>query len=150
MAQPSSSQLAECRMPMETFDPTRPCLNPAVSSRCQSVASLRQSSLEPYRTCKQVLLQPGKGRTRRAKPNERVTNDDPSSRLLDPTRLRFQQSTPGLRVILPLYGHIPVRFRPLPQLMPGSLLLEQAYAVTHCNPMRIRVLHSEGRSPRDL
>ncbi|MCP9917190.1 chromophore lyase CpcT/CpeT [Cyanobium sp. ATX 6F1] len=40
----------------------------------------------------------------------------------------------------PLYGHILVRFRPLPQLMPGSLLLEQAYAVSPLQPYRIRVL----------
>ena len=29
----------------------------------------------------------------------------------------------------PLYAHILVRFRPAPQLAPGSLLLEQAYAI---------------------
>ncbi len=40
----------------------------------------------------------------------------------------------------PLYGHILVRFRPLPQLKPGSLLLEQAYAIAPREPYRIRVL----------
>ena len=40
----------------------------------------------------------------------------------------------------PLYGHILVRFRPLPQLEAGSLLLEQAYAVAPNEPYRIRVL----------
>lgn len=40
----------------------------------------------------------------------------------------------------PLYAHILVTFRPLPQLEPGSLLLEQAYAITPATPYRIRVL----------
>ena len=40
----------------------------------------------------------------------------------------------------PLYAHILVRFRPLPQLKPGSLLLEQAYAIAPREPYRIRVL----------
>jgi hypothetical protein len=40
----------------------------------------------------------------------------------------------------PLYAHILVNFRPLPQLEPGSLLLEQAYAITPTTPYRIRVL----------
>ncbi|MFN5194799.1 MAG: chromophore lyase CpcT/CpeT [Cyanobacteriota bacterium] len=40
----------------------------------------------------------------------------------------------------PLYAHILVTFRPLPQLEPGSLLLEQAYAITPTTPYRIRVL----------
>jgi len=40
----------------------------------------------------------------------------------------------------PLYAHILVRFRPLPQLEAGSLLLEQAYAIAPNEPYRIRVL----------
>ena len=42
----------------------------------------------------------------------------------------------------PLYAHILVRFRPLPQLAPGSLLLEQAYAFAPAEPYRIRVLRA--------
>jgi hypothetical protein len=40
----------------------------------------------------------------------------------------------------PLFAHILVSTRPLPQLRPGSLLLEQAYAITPKTPYRIRVL----------
>jgi hypothetical protein len=43
----------------------------------------------------------------------------------------------------PLYAHILVRFRPLPQLPPGSLLLEQSYAINPAAPYRIRVLRAE-------
>ena len=43
----------------------------------------------------------------------------------------------------PLYAHILVRFRPLPQLQPGSLLLEQSYAINPAAPYRIRVLRPE-------
>ena len=42
----------------------------------------------------------------------------------------------------PLYAHILVKFRPLPQLAPGSLLLEQTYAITPGAPYRIRVLRA--------
>lgn len=42
----------------------------------------------------------------------------------------------------PLYAHILVRFRPLPQLEPGSLLLEQSYAFAPAQPYRIRVLRA--------
>ena len=45
----------------------------------------------------------------------------------------------------PLYAHILVKFRPLPQLEPGSLLLEQSYAINPAAPYRIRVLHVEQR-----
>jgi hypothetical protein len=45
----------------------------------------------------------------------------------------------------PLYAHILVKFRPLPQLAPGSLLLEQTYAITPGAPYRIRVLRAEQR-----
>jgi hypothetical protein len=43
----------------------------------------------------------------------------------------------------PLYAHILVRLRPLPQLAPGSLLLEQSYAINPAAPYRIRVLRAE-------
>ena len=43
----------------------------------------------------------------------------------------------------PLYAHILVKFRPLPQLAPGSLLLEQSYAINPVAPYRIRVLRPE-------
>ncbi|MEB3277060.1 MAG: chromophore lyase CpcT/CpeT [Cyanobacteriota bacterium] len=43
----------------------------------------------------------------------------------------------------PLYAHILVKFRPLPQLPPGSLLLEQSYAINPAAPYRIRVLRAE-------
>jgi hypothetical protein len=45
----------------------------------------------------------------------------------------------------PLYAHILVRLRPLPQLPPGSLLLEQSYAINPAAPYRIRVLRPEYR-----
>jgi hypothetical protein len=43
----------------------------------------------------------------------------------------------------PLYAHILVKFRPLPELAPGSLLLEQSYAINPAAPYRIRVLRAE-------
>ena len=43
----------------------------------------------------------------------------------------------------PLYAHILVKLRPLPQLAPGSLLLEQSYAINPAAPYRIRVLRVE-------
>ena len=43
----------------------------------------------------------------------------------------------------PLYAHILVKFRPLPHLAPGSLLLEQSYAINPAAPYRIRVLRAE-------
>jgi hypothetical protein len=43
----------------------------------------------------------------------------------------------------PLYAHILVKFRPLPQLEPGSLLLDQSYAINPAAPYRIRVLRAE-------
>ncbi len=45
----------------------------------------------------------------------------------------------------PIYAHILVKFRPLPQLAPGSLLLEQSYAISPGTPYRIRVLRAERR-----
>ncbi|MFM7087871.1 MAG: chromophore lyase CpcT/CpeT [Cyanobium sp.] len=50
----------------------------------------------------------------------------------------------------PLYAHILVRFRPLPQLAPGSLLLEQSYAINPAAPYRIRVLRPERHSDGSL
>lgn len=43
----------------------------------------------------------------------------------------------------PLYAHILVKFRPLAHLEPGSLLLEQSYAINPAAPYRIRVLRAE-------
>jgi hypothetical protein len=43
----------------------------------------------------------------------------------------------------PLYAHILVKMRPLPQLAAGSLLLEQSYAINPAAPYRIRVLRPE-------
>ena len=43
----------------------------------------------------------------------------------------------------PLYAHILVKFRPLPQLPPGSLLLDQSYAINPAAPYRLRVLRAE-------
>ncbi|MEB3176765.1 MAG: chromophore lyase CpcT/CpeT [Synechococcus sp.] len=40
----------------------------------------------------------------------------------------------------PIYAHIQVRVRPLSQLEPGSLLLEQAYTIAPDEPYRLRVL----------
>ena len=45
----------------------------------------------------------------------------------------------------PLYAHILVKFRPLPQLAPGSLLLDQSYAINPAAPYRLRVLRAEQR-----
>ena len=46
----------------------------------------------------------------------------------------------------PLYAHILVKFRPLAQLDPGSLLLEQSYAINPAAPYRIRVLRAESQA----
>jgi hypothetical protein len=43
----------------------------------------------------------------------------------------------------PLFAHILVTTRPIPHLPRGSLLLEQAYAITPSTPYRIRVLRPE-------
>ncbi|MFZ9229908.1 MAG: chromophore lyase CpcT/CpeT [Prochlorococcaceae cyanobacterium] len=43
----------------------------------------------------------------------------------------------------PLYAHILVKFRPLIQLAPGSLLLDQSYAINPAAPYRLRVLRAE-------
>jgi len=49
----------------------------------------------------------------------------------------------------PLYAHILVKFRPMPQLQPGSLLLEQSYAINPAAPYRIRVLRAERQNDQD-
>ncbi len=49
----------------------------------------------------------------------------------------------------PLYAHILVKFRPMPQLQPGSLLLEQSYAINPAAPYRIRVLRAECQNGED-
>jgi hypothetical protein len=49
----------------------------------------------------------------------------------------------------PLYAHILVKFRPMPQLQPGSLLLEQSYAINPAAPYRIRVLRAERQGDQD-
>jgi hypothetical protein len=43
----------------------------------------------------------------------------------------------------PLYAHILVKFRPLPQLEPGCLLLDQSYAINPAAPYRLRVLQGQ-------
>jgi hypothetical protein len=43
----------------------------------------------------------------------------------------------------PLFAHILVTYRPLPQLQTGSLLLEQTYAIDPKTPYRIRVLRPD-------
>lgn len=43
----------------------------------------------------------------------------------------------------PLFAHILVTYRPLLQLQPGSLLLEQSYAIAPATPYRIRVLRPQ-------
>lgn len=48
----------------------------------------------------------------------------------------------------PLYAHILVKVRPLPQLEAGSLLLEQSYAINPAAPYRIRVLRPERQADK--
>ena len=43
----------------------------------------------------------------------------------------------------PLYAHIFLRYRPLAQLHPGSILLEQTYAVAPKHPYRLRMIRAE-------
>ena len=50
----------------------------------------------------------------------------------------------------PLYSHILISYRPLPQLKRGSLLLHQAYAVTHTSPYRLRVVRVESYGNKTL
>ena len=50
----------------------------------------------------------------------------------------------------PLYGHILVRYRPIPQLEPRSLLIEQAYAIAPNEPYRIRVVRPVAAADGEL
>ncbi len=50
----------------------------------------------------------------------------------------------------PLFASIQVVFRPTPRLAPGSLLLEQAYALDPGQPYRIRVLRVRHRQEQGL
>jgi len=50
----------------------------------------------------------------------------------------------------PLFASIQVVFRPTPQLAPGSLLLEQAYALDPSQPYRIRVLRVRHQQAQGL
>jgi len=50
----------------------------------------------------------------------------------------------------PLYAHILIRYRPIPQLEPGSLLLEQSYAIAPDEPYRMRVVRPSLCSERGL
>ena len=43
----------------------------------------------------------------------------------------------------PLFAHIFLRYRPLAHLAPGSILVEQTYAVDPSNPYRLRVIRAE-------
>jgi|TARA_B100000674_G_C37754890_1_gene875124 hypothetical protein len=43
----------------------------------------------------------------------------------------------------PLFAHIFLRYRPIEHLQPGSILLEQTYAVDPDNPYRLRVIRAE-------
>nr|YP_002049265.1 hypothetical protein PCC_0629 [Paulinella chromatophora]B1X536.1 RecName: Full=Chromophore lyase CpcT/CpeT [Paulinella chromatophora]ACB43055.1 hypothetical protein PCC_0629 [Paulinella chromatophora] len=48
----------------------------------------------------------------------------------------------------PLYAHIVVNCRPLVHLLPGSLLIEQSYAMDPLKPYRIRVLRAQTRDEK--
>ena len=43
----------------------------------------------------------------------------------------------------PLFAHIVLRYKPVEHLEPGSILLEQTYAVDPGNPYRLRVIRAE-------
>ena len=47
----------------------------------------------------------------------------------------------------PFFAHIFLRYRPLEHLQPGSILLEQTYAVDPKNPYRLRMIRAEERGP---
>ena len=47
----------------------------------------------------------------------------------------------------PFFAHIYLRYRPLEQLQPGSILLEQTYAVDPKTPYRLRMIRAEERGP---
>ena len=69
----------------------------------------------------------------------------PSARLLSQLSAGFSNQHQAFENP-PLFAHILVKFRPLPQLAPGSLLLEQCYSFDPGRPYRIRVLRVEQRS----
>lgn len=43
----------------------------------------------------------------------------------------------------PLFAHIVLRYKPVEHLEPGSILLEQTYAVDPGNPYRLRIIRAE-------
>ena len=43
----------------------------------------------------------------------------------------------------PLFAHIFLRYKPIEHLQPGSILLEQTYAVDRKHPYRLRVIRAE-------
>ena len=43
----------------------------------------------------------------------------------------------------PLFAHILLKYRPIEHLQPGSILLEQTYAVDPKNPYRLRMIRAE-------
>lgn len=47
----------------------------------------------------------------------------------------------------PLYAHILLRYRPIEHLEPGTVLLEQTYAIDPDNPYRLRVIRAEEIKP---
>ena len=69
----------------------------------------------------------------------------PSARLLRQLSAGFSNQQQAFENP-PLFAHILVKFRPLPQLAPGSLLLEQCYSIDPGRPYRIRVLRVEQRT----
>jgi hypothetical protein len=46
----------------------------------------------------------------------------------------------------PFFAHIFLRYRPIEHLKPGSILLEQSYAVNPTNPYRLRMIRAEETS----
>ena len=46
----------------------------------------------------------------------------------------------------PLFAHIFLRYKPIEHLQPGSILLEQSYAVNPTNPYRLRMIRAEETS----
>ena len=47
----------------------------------------------------------------------------------------------------PFFAHIYLRYRPIEHLQPGSVLLEQSYAVDPKNPYRLRMIRAEEKEP---
>ena len=46
----------------------------------------------------------------------------------------------------PFFAHIFLRYKPIEHLQPGSILLEQSYAVNPTNPYRLRMIRAEETS----